>query len=217
MQTDTYYHIYNRANGSENLFRKSENYRYFLQQWEKYITPVAATLAYCLMPNHFHVLVHTRYESELILATSSSSTNLQGFRNLGGFSRSKIKDLKRLDEYSKIISQHFSNLFNSYTKAYNKMYDRKGSLFRPNFKKKEIDSDDYLTNIIIYIHHNPVHHGFTKKIESWPYSSYPLIIADKPTFIDRTNALDWFGSKDAFIRFHYQSITYQKELEQRFT
>ncbi len=208
MQADTYYHIYNRANGSENLFRERKNYRYFLQQWEKYITRVAATLAYCLMPNHFHVLVRTKCESELLL-----STNLQGFRNLGGLNSSS----RGLNGDLKIIIQQFSNLFNSYTKAYNKMYDRNGSLFSPNFKKKEITSDEYLTNIIFYIHHNPVHHGFTKTIESWPYSSYPLIIADKPSFIDKTEVINWFGDRDALITFHKQSMIYQKELEKRFT
>jgi hypothetical protein len=44
-------HIYNHANGNENLFRGPEDYRYFLQQHQKYISPFADTLAWCLMPN----------------------------------------------------------------------------------------------------------------------------------------------------------------------
>ena len=40
-----YYHIYNHANGNENLFLENDNYRYFLQQYEKHIQPVADTLA----------------------------------------------------------------------------------------------------------------------------------------------------------------------------
>jgi putative transposase len=39
-------HIYKNANGAENLLREAENYRYFLRQWEKYIQPIADTLAY---------------------------------------------------------------------------------------------------------------------------------------------------------------------------
>ncbi len=35
LQPESFYHIYIRANGSENLFRKDENYRYFLKQWVK--------------------------------------------------------------------------------------------------------------------------------------------------------------------------------------
>lgn len=40
-----YYHIYNRANGSENLFREEANYFRFLELYEKYINPVADTFA----------------------------------------------------------------------------------------------------------------------------------------------------------------------------
>lgn len=65
MQPDTFYHIFNHANGSENLFRSDENYRYFLQQWGKYIEAVAGTYAYCLMPNHIHFLIRTRSEEEM--------------------------------------------------------------------------------------------------------------------------------------------------------
>jgi hypothetical protein len=49
MEPETYYHIYNHANGDENLFRSSENYYFFLKQWAKDITPVADTYVYCLM------------------------------------------------------------------------------------------------------------------------------------------------------------------------
>ena len=51
------YHIFNRGNNRENLFREERNYDYFLKLYLQYIEPVAVTYAYCLMPNHFHSLV----------------------------------------------------------------------------------------------------------------------------------------------------------------
>ncbi len=51
------YHIFNRGNNRENLFREERNYRYFLNLYSKYAEPVVITYAYCLMPNHFHFLV----------------------------------------------------------------------------------------------------------------------------------------------------------------
>jgi len=82
-------------------------------------------------------LVRTKSEKKLeILPTTKK--HLTGFQNLSG-----------------VIVQQFSNFFNSYSKAYNKMYDRNGSLFQRPFKVKEILSDSYLTKVIIYIHHNP--------------------------------------------------------------
>ena len=51
------YHIYNHANGNENLFRNEENYRFFLNKYIKYITSFSSTFCYCLLPNHIHFLI----------------------------------------------------------------------------------------------------------------------------------------------------------------
>ncbi len=107
-----YYHIYNHANGDDNLFREEENYRFFLQQYHQHIDAIADTVAWCLMPNHFHLLVKIKNEESL----------LQTF--------SKFETLEKL------LSKKFSNLFSSYTQAFNKLYQRRGSLFIKNFKRK---------------------------------------------------------------------------------
>ena len=52
-----YYHIYNRGNNRENIFIEERNYAYFLKLYAQYIEPNADTFAYCLMRNHFHLLV----------------------------------------------------------------------------------------------------------------------------------------------------------------
>jgi len=51
------YHMYNRGINSCNIFAEQENYEYFLHLYDKNISPVAETLAWALMPNHFHLLV----------------------------------------------------------------------------------------------------------------------------------------------------------------
>jgi len=187
LEPATYYHIYNHANDPENLFRECDNYRFFLNKWAKYVRPVADTYAYCLMPNHFHALIRIKEEHCIL--------DLQGFQNLGGLVRCE-----------KIVSKHFSNLFNSYTKAYNKMYQRRGSLFQSNFKSKAITSDTYLTNIIFYIHHNPIHHGFCAHLADWPHSSYHAIISDQLTRLKRKEVQEWFGDTEQLKQFHNQRI-----------
>jgi putative transposase len=196
MEPSRYYHIYNHANGFENLFQSAENYRFFLEKWGKYVEPVADTYAYCLMPNHFHALVKVKQQDELEVAFGKFQT----FRKL---------------EYR--ISKQFANFFSSYTQAFNKMYERKGSLFQPNFKAKEIITDAYLTNIIFYIHHNPLHHGFCKDIADWPHSSYHALVSDKLTRVKRKEVQDWFGSKEELKNFHSQAITGLEKLENEFT
>jgi REP element-mobilizing transposase RayT len=187
----TYYHVYNHANGDETLFRSSENYYFFLKQWAKYIEPAAETYCYCLMPNHFHFLVRTKGEEVV-------SENL-------GYSR----DLPfgKFGTFQKVVSKQFSNLFSSYTQAFNKMYDRRGSLFMPNFKKKEITSDAYLTAVITYIHRNPIHHGFVNSIDDWSFSSYHAFLSANKTKLKRAAVLEWYGNQQDFKSAHKSENT----------
>jgi putative transposase len=55
-----YYHIYNHANGKENLFRNSDNYRFFLKLYHQHLGDTCELICWCLMPNHFHLLVKVR-------------------------------------------------------------------------------------------------------------------------------------------------------------
>ena len=65
MYPEKLFHIYKHDNDAETLFPEAENYHYFLKQWQKHIQPIANTLAYCLMLNHFHFLIKNRKQSEL--------------------------------------------------------------------------------------------------------------------------------------------------------
>ena len=73
LQPNQTYHIYNRGNNRENLFREKRNYHHFLKLYTRYIAPITATYAYCLMPNHFHLLIKIK---------SHASNPSQSFSNL---------------------------------------------------------------------------------------------------------------------------------------
>lgn len=62
---DTYYHIYNRGVNRVNIFMEERNYEYFLQLYEKHIEPVVDTFGYCLLRNHFHLLVRVKSKGEI--------------------------------------------------------------------------------------------------------------------------------------------------------
>ena len=70
-----YYHIYNRGIDSCNLFLESDNYEYFLSLYDKYISPVADTFAWVLMPNHFHFLVRLKEVLEVAASTPDRVSN----------------------------------------------------------------------------------------------------------------------------------------------
>jgi putative transposase len=63
-RADEYYHVYNRGNNYQPIFFERENYLYFLRQLRKYLVPEAVEIVtYCLMPNHYHLLVHLKTDN----------------------------------------------------------------------------------------------------------------------------------------------------------
>lgn len=60
-----FYHIYNRGINGCPLFHHSENYEHFLRLYDRYISPVADTFAWCLMGNHFNLLIKVKLENEI--------------------------------------------------------------------------------------------------------------------------------------------------------
>jgi hypothetical protein len=52
---NTYYHIYNRGTNGENIFVEERNYEYFLKLYEKHISPIADTFAYCMLRTYISV------------------------------------------------------------------------------------------------------------------------------------------------------------------
>ncbi len=73
LQPDTYYHVYNRGTNRENIFFEERNYAHFLKLYAHHIEPVAETFAYCLLRNHFHLLIRVKNEEEI---------DPKGFQNL---------------------------------------------------------------------------------------------------------------------------------------
>jgi REP element-mobilizing transposase RayT len=183
-----FYHIYNRGISSCNLFKEPDNYEYFLSLYDKYISPVADTFAWVLMPNHFHFLVRLKEEPEVAAFTPDRVSNPVR----GGASPS------------------FSKLFNSYAQAFNKRTGRHGNLFERPFKRKIIDNEGYLKQVILYIHNNPVHHGFCSHPMEYPWSSYLTCISIKPTKLHRDRVMGWFDNQANFKYLHEQKVEVER-------
>ena len=64
IEPDNYYHIYNRGNNSNNIFYEEKNYIYFLSLLKKYVLPVSDIYSYCLLKNHFHILLKINNDIE---------------------------------------------------------------------------------------------------------------------------------------------------------
>lgn len=204
-----YYHIYNRGTNGCNLFSESKNYEYFLQLFEKYISEVADTYAWVLMPNHFHFLLRIKDEANIRFNPRKQLVREESANSIGSQSLISSSDFDPDSDFicEKFNPQNqFSNLFNAYAQAYNKRYHRTGSLFEHTFHRKEVDNIGYLRQVILYIHNNPVHHGFCSHSIEYPWSSYITCISEKQTKLMRGKVIGWFNNVDEFISMHDQNV-----------
>jgi hypothetical protein len=163
------YHIYNRCISGEKLFKLEENYRYFLQQWQKYLGNYMATYAYALIPNHFHFLTKCKPLTAEIRKVIETENTKKAFAFLE----------KEIDYNTFIVSQ-YQRLFRSYVGAFNKQNNRIGNLFQDKFKRVSIKDAEHFRYIILYIHHNGIHHKLGKEYSDYPHTSYNQYLNIKP-------------------------------------
>ncbi len=168
------YHIYNQGNNRRKIFFNRENYLFFLKKIRLHILSYADIIAYCLMPNHFHLMVKVKDEGVIT----------------GGATLSRAPSSSKPDPLNKAIGI----LLASYTRAINKQENRSGSLFRKRTKAEcltetngvepsffntnsgariniQFPEQQYPAICFNYIHQNPVNAGLTKKAIDWEFSS----------------------------------------------
>jgi putative transposase len=196
---DGIYHIYNRTNNKELLFRSQENYLYFLKQFDFYISPIAETFAWNLLPNHFHFLI--RIKSIALIQNWINSLPVN--------KRTKTQQHFLGDNIlNTLVVMEFKRLFTSYAMAFNKQYNRKGNLFSRTFKRVEILKDNQFTQALIYIHANAQKHKLVIDFSAYPWTSYQSILSEKPTKVLRNEVLEWFGGIERFKQVHNDMSEY---------
>lgn len=173
------YHIYNQGNNRQKIFFNHSNYHFFLKKIKAHIVPFADILAWCLMPNHFHIMVH--YKG---IAITHGVTRSHPVSNI---------------LHAKTLNDSIGIMLRSYTRAINKQEERTGSLFREETKAicltccdkiapawynstgislidDTIPERQYPNICFNYILTNPVKDGLVKSLEEWEFSSYRDII-----------------------------------------
>jgi len=163
------YHIYNQGNNKQKIFFNRENYLFFLKKIKIYINPYADILAWCLMPNHFHLMIYVR-KTRLSIKSE-------------GFTLSETLT-------TRTFNHSIGILLRTYTRAINKQEKISGSLFRketkaecvncfngitPSFIKNKINivsfEKQYPQILFNYIHQNPVKARLAKEMIDWEFSS----------------------------------------------
>jgi REP element-mobilizing transposase RayT len=196
------YHIYNRCIKGEKLFRTDENYYFFLRKWNLHISPFANTLAYCLIPNHFHFLVQIK------------PMDIEFKLNLRSLKTVKATKFKAGEiNYNQLLEDQFKRLFQSYALAINKQEKRYGSLFQTRFKRMKISDEYKIFHLIAYIHHNPIHHKIVADFKEWKFSSFQEYLSEHDPYLEKTGILEWLSDNHStaiklFKQYHY---TFKKD------
>lgn len=171
---DNYYHVYARGNSRGKIFLDAADYEMFIKLLKRYLSAEEARdpygvsypnfynklelVAYCLMPNHFHLFIYQHQSGAMT-----------------GFIRS---------------------LLTSYSRYFNKRYQRSGPLFESSYKASMISDDSYLQHISRYIHLNP------RQWRSHEYSSLQYYLQQtEETWIRPARALDLFESPEEYLKF----------------
>ena len=167
-KVDCTYHVYNRSN--EVLFYNRDNYLFFLRKIRDHLLPYADVLSYCLMPNHFHLIL---------------TVNAEGV---------KYSEKKKREDMQ-LLSQSLGTILSSYTQALNRQIGRRGNLFAHKTKAKILNDakDDYALNCFMYVHQNPMLAKLVDKLEDWEFSSFPDYIGRRNgTLINKKLGMDIF-------------------------
>jgi putative transposase len=158
--TDQIYHIFNQGNNRNKIFFNDQNYIFFLKKVRIYVAPLGELLSYCLMPNHFHLLLYL-----------------------------KCQQIELPNRKFRSLNQSIGIMLMSYTSALNRQEGRSGSLFRARTKIEDGWTEDIITIknkksrtmfspdtdygrvCFEYIHNNPVKAHLVTHQTDWIYSS----------------------------------------------
>ena len=160
-------------------------------------------LGFCLMGNHFHLLVRMHPGEEF----SDDDIRARFQRYYGADSNRKLIDGQiptlrakwaSLSDYVKEIKQGFS-------RWYNKRHGRKGFFWGERFKSVLVDNGDTLVNCLAYIDLNPVRAGLVERPEDYRWCSlaYHVQTGNKGAFLSLDFGLTVFGTWDATTRLRY--------------
>lgn len=208
-----FYHIYNRGNSKQAIFKNPNDYFQFINLLYIANTSVnfnlfdlkrnnnfdvfsvkrkdnlVAISAYCLMPNHFHILLTPLVENG--------------------------------------VSKFMQKLSTGYSMYFNRRYKRTGSLFEGKFKSEHAGEDQYLKYLFSYIHLNPIKlfdkdwkkRGIQNKkrilqfLHTYKYSSYLdylKIDRKEKLILDPKHTVQYFPNKEIFQKEIFDWISYSR-------
>ena len=158
------YHVMVRGNQRRKTFLNDGDYQAYLTRLSQYRRRYDYTIhAYCLMPNHVHLLVESSRQP---------------------------------------LAKFMQGLQQSYSQYFNLRHRKSGHVFQGRYKAIVCQQDEYLLQLIRYIHLNPVRAGMVKRPEQYDYSGHGVYLAGKASeAIEPQKVLAVMGGKARYRAF----------------
>jgi putative transposase len=170
---DAWYHVMNRGRHRDAIFKEDSDYSIFIDLLQEAGSAWKLKIAaYCLMSNHYHLLIQT------------PQANLDRcMRHINGI----------------------------YTQRFNRKYHVDGQLFRGRYKAILVDADNYLLELVRYIHGNPVRAGIVRRPDEYRWSGHRgyLSTSENWNWLNKAFVLEMLdariaGQRKAFLDFMAQ-------------
>lgn len=173
------YHIYNRGVEKRKIFLDDQDYKVFLNYLKEYLSPIPqgetlryrdlrgmysdeiGLLAFCLMPNHFHLLIKQKDKDSIKKFTGSLFTRYSMYFNKrykrvgklfqGAYRATNVIDKGHLLYISKYIHRNPSEIIKNLTKTYSSYSNYLGSI-NTSWLNKSIVLEEFNKNTYIKYH-----------------------------------------------------------------
>ncbi len=183
---DNYFHVFQKAENGKFLFPSDECQQIFYNALQKVITPYADILGYCLLPDHYHLLIKVKKEK----------FRRNGYPNI-----------------SQMLALNLSRFIKNYNFWVNREYGLRGRLLRPFPNTTQVKDKDKLKEILTGIHLNPLYHKVSMNPMEYKGSSYKKILNKSSNSIKAEEAIECYGNVNDFIQHHLMPITWSKSFE----
>jgi hydroxymethylpyrimidine/phosphomethylpyrimidine kinase len=172
LQPNAYFHIYNSGEKNQVVFTDEAQYTYFISLMQYHLSPMADILAYCLLPNHVHLVLQMKSENALPA------------------------------QWKNNLAQPFANLFLSFNQSIQKQSGSGSILFQKAYKIHAIQNEEQLVKSIVEVHTNSEKHQIAEDFRQYPYSSFQNILLKKDRVVDGNRCVAHFNNLDNYLKQH---------------
>ncbi len=185
-EPNKYFHIYQKAENGYNLFPSEEAQEIFFNALHKIINPYAKLMGYCLLPDHYHLLIKVKDE---------------------------IYQRRGFPGISQLLTLSLRKFIRNYNLWLDREFGIKKKLLRSLPQIVQIQGEEKFKEILAGIHLNPLYHKLTTNPLNYIWSSYQSIINKSSQNLNFEDVIKHYGNAIEFKEFHYKPLNWSKSFE----